>query len=469
MLTRRGFLAVAASSALAAGAAKTPLAKIEAIEHQGVLIRECGLAGERRADGVVPAHPNGLQVSANRWFLMYATRSFRGIDDDLSIAYQLRAGAPDGPILKEGFFARVEIDWNPEGGKGDYVRQLGHPVLFGVPKGARIAGKPVPSANVFVAKWRRSARLLDKKTNFLIRHAPNERLSLATQAVEWVQFRLNHAEDDIEIIQPAAVLRQKGYETGAAFCSAPVITINESFVQAVRFVRDGTQWADCMHFDGGRLACVKYAFNPAVRHYEWVETGPLFGGTGERLIEASLAHWGNDWVIGGRLSVAGVAWTRSDDPFKRIPARIHAPSPATTTPRTAYVWADGVLRLFTGDPTLSPNQKNPRDPLYCWDINPDAGFTASNRRVIFDSVAAGLPIRPEARPMIDMCKLLPHSGGRVQWIVHRVQVAAGDHTRPSSNSPTGEIPVVNDQEKAACAIYYARVHYSEALPDLWDF
>jgi hypothetical protein len=124
---------------------------------------------------------------------------------------------------------------------------------------------------------------------------------------------------------------------------------------------------------------------------------------------------------------------------------------------------------INSDQAISPNQKNPRDPLYCWDIDPERGFADSNRRVIFDSVAAGLPIRPDARPMIDMCKLLPHAGGREQWIVHRVHVAAGEHPRTSSSGVNLRIPVVNEQEKGACAIYYARVRYSESLPGLWEF
>ena len=44
------------------------------IEPEGFLIRDCGLPGETRADDVVPAHPNGIPVSRNRWLLVYATR-----------------------------------------------------------------------------------------------------------------------------------------------------------------------------------------------------------------------------------------------------------------------------------------------------------------------------------------------------------------------------------------------------------
>ena len=82
-----------------------------------------------------------------------------GVDDDRSIVYQLRSGAPDGPVVKEGFLARSINDWEPLGDGKKYVRQFGHPVAFGVPKGALIGGKPAAHGNVFVAKC---AALLQK-------------------------------------------------------------------------------------------------------------------------------------------------------------------------------------------------------------------------------------------------------------------------------------------------------------------
>ena len=35
-----------------------------------------------------------------------------------------------------------------------------------------------------------------------------------TQGVRWAQFRLNDREDDIEVVQAAAELRQQGWESG---------------------------------------------------------------------------------------------------------------------------------------------------------------------------------------------------------------------------------------------------------------
>ena len=103
------------------------------MDHKGVLIHECGLARERRGDDVFPAHPNGIRVSRGRFLLLYATRGFRGIDEDRSIIYQLRAGGFDGPVLKEGLLARSADDWRPLHNGQTYFRGHGHPTAFGVP------------------------------------------------------------------------------------------------------------------------------------------------------------------------------------------------------------------------------------------------------------------------------------------------------------------------------------------------
>ena len=156
-----------------------------------------------------------------------------------------------------------------------------------------------PSANVFVAKWRRTAWLpvLDREGQPC---RARQKPSLATQAVEWVQFRLNAAEDDIEVLQPVVLLRQKGFESGEPSARPPVKSMNQSFVQAVPYNREGTEWADCNHFEGGRIACLKYAFNPKLGRYEWLQTGPLLGGEAYGVFEGSLAQFGKQWILAAR-------------------------------------------------------------------------------------------------------------------------------------------------------------------------
>ena len=432
---------------------------IEHIEYRGKLIHECTLPGETRADDVFPAHPNAIQVSERRFLHVYATRTYRGGDDDLSIVYQLRDGAYDGPVLAEGILAKSINDWDPFDDGSAYVRQHGHPVAFGVPRGALIQGQPAPNANRFVAKWRVCARIVDPATGFLVSSRSHPALSERTQGVEWVQFRLNDAEDDIEIVQPAQRLRQRGYEEGNAFCSAAVLTMNQSFVQAVPFNADASEWADVNHFDGGRLAALKYRYNPQRGVYEWVEMGPLIE---EQLFEASLARYRGSWVISGRPHGGGaIGWFRTADPFGAASPSARPTSPVNSSPLTAYTYADGVLRVLTGDSTISPYGLN-RNPLYLWDIDPEHGFAASKRRAVFDIVAAGLPIPVESRPTSDMAKLLPHAGGKEQIIVYRVRSG-------TNNDPSHTGAVITPAEKETAGIYYAAVQYAETYPGVWQF
>jgi hypothetical protein len=125
---------------------------------------------------------------------------------------------------------------------------------------------------------------------------------------------------------------------------------------------------------------------------------------------------------------------------------------------TVYHCPDGALRMFGGDAQSSPYGRS-RDPLYCWEIDPDT-FAASNRRVVFDTVQAALPFRAAATPIADMCKLLPHQG-RTQYAVHRVRVRAIDHPYVSV--------LLNDAERAHSAIYYTELTYAQPYPDPWTF
>jgi len=453
-LSRRDF--VFGTAALGA-APFLRLAGIESIEPAGVLIRECTLPGETRADDVVPAHPNGIPVSRDRWLLIYATRGFRGVDDDLSIVYQLRRGEPDGAVVKEGFLARTANDWDPLGEGKKYVRQHGHPVVFGVPKGARVNGRAFAHANLFVAKWRVCARVLDA-SGALVHATESTDVGRQTQGVEWVQFRLNAAEDDLEIVRPVARMRQKGFESGPRFCGAADVThMNQSFTPPVPLNGDGSEWGDCNAFDGGRVGPLRYAYDARAGVYEWVQTGPLLSAPGVRLSEGSLAPWRDGWAISARVDKAGVAWARTDDPFGRAPEVAVTPLPETNSPLTLFRCADGALRVLTGE-------KGRRDPLFWWDVDPANGFAASNKRVLFESVRAGLPIRPASQPKVDMAKVLAGQG-RTQLVVHRVSVRSFNH--PYRNRPS--IPIINKEEKGACGIYATRITYAEAFPSPWEF
>jgi hypothetical protein len=137
------------------------------------------------------------------------------------------------------------------------------------------------------------------------------------------------------------------------------------------------------------------------------------------------------------------------------------PHPNSHAPHTAHLCPDGVVRLLVGDHTVSPH-RNARDPLYLWDVDPDHGFRLTRRQTVFDSVAAGLSIREEAIPRVDYGNLLPHMGGRVQHLVHRVRTKAVD-------LPDKTRTVVNLSEKAVHGIYHARLVYDHEFPGTWQF
>lgn len=458
---------------------------IERIEALGPLVTDCTLPGETKADEVWPAHPNGLPLSKDRWLLAYATRGYRFGDDDHSAVYQIRQGSPVGRVIKEGYFSRGHDQWQPLPDGRKYYKQHGHPVVFGVPRGALLRGRRVGHENVFVVKW----RILGIDI-----HEPGQWAGWAgkwpgrpqsTQGVEWMQFRLNDRGDDIEILQPARPLRQKGCEGGS-----PVIgytgdgqsleRMNQSFVPASPFNDDASEWADVNHFPGGRLAALKYRFDPAGGVYEWVQTGPWIssGDPDVSLFEASLVRGADAWIIAARKKLsertektaapetpagwgqvdfheAGAVWVRAEDPFQRVGAAVFPQGPRCfNVPMAAFRCGDGVVRLFSGDASLSTPPRGRRNPLRCWDIDQQT-FEASNHRVVFDALDyPGLPIRrsadkPEWTPACDMAKLLPHMGGREQILVHRIHL--------------------NRAENAHAGIYHEKIVYSEDCPPAWSF
>ena len=437
------------------------------IEHLGLLVGECTLPGETRADNIFCAQPNGIPLGADRWLLIYATRSYRLVDDENSIVYQIREGAPDGRVLREGFFARAHEGWDVLGDGRLLVKEHCHCSAFGVPRGAMIQGKPVPHANRFVASW----YALGKQWNG-DRLEHTDELLRRTLRAEWAQFKLNERGDDIEFLMPAQPMRQVGYESGPHFCSLPAIWTNNSFKNATPCNEEATEWVQVqgMGQEGDRcdgpgatafLAPVRFRFNPSRDLYEWVETGPPVGWPGP-IGEPSLLRYRDSWIFTGRTK-GPILWYRTDDLFGAHPpcAAIEMTHPNSHSPHTAHLCPDGVVRLLVGDHTVSPH-RNARDPLYLWDVDPDHGFRLTRRQTVFDSVAAGLSIRKEAIPRVDYGNLLPHTGGRVQHLVHRVRTKVVD-------LPDKTGTVVNLSEKAVHGIYHARLVYDHEFPGIWQF
>jgi len=428
---------------------------ITRIDVKGKLVHECTIPGETRADDVFPGHPNGTPLSKDRWLIIYATRGWRKVDDDRSIIYQLRKDRPDGPVLKEGLLRRAVDDWDPFGDGSRLLREHGHPVVFGVPKSAKVGGAPAPNGNVFVAKWRVNSKgMLDPATGAITR--PPEGYG-SMMAVEWVQFRLNDKEDDIEILQPVQRLRRKGCQEADICCTLDnPAGMNQTFVQAVPFNREATEWVDVCHC-GGMIFALKYGFDASSGRYEWVATSSPAGSTERPLSEASIARCDDTWLIGARSNDA-VAYIRTDDPFADVPKPVFR-RPAINCPVSMYRCADGVIRLLTGERATSPYGHG-RNPLYLWDVDPDT-LDPANPRVIFDNIAAGKLPR-EVGPRAEMGKILPHMGGRRQTIVWRVRAKSVMYSY-------GSLPPITDELKPPHGLYYAEVEYDADCPAAWEF
>jgi hypothetical protein len=228
------------------------------------------------------------------------------------------------------------------------------------------------------------------------------------------------------------------------------------------------------HFSRG-IAAIRLAFSPALGLYEWVQTGPLLEigrqsgvtadpGTPFRLTETSLLWHKNSWLIAARSAepgsknVPGTAWIRTDDLFRPLPKPVFPGTPRSNAPTGVFRCPDGVVRIITGDASLSP-YRNDRDPLYCWDVDVDDGFALSNRRVVFDITASNLFVRPDTSPRIDMPNLFTHVGGREQHLTFRVRLRR-------NKAPVTRI---SDEEKWRSALYHGRVVYEEVHPAAWQF
>ena len=117
-------------------------------------------------------------------------------------------------------------------------------------------------------------------------------------------------------------------------------------------------------------------------------------------------------------------------------------------------------------PTASPSRPTTRGgtPLYLWDIDPAQGFAATGHQVVFDSVAADLPISEEAGPVVDQGKIFPHAGGRTQVIAHRLRTGATfDASYGGRRNP------ISPAEQEVSGIYYAELDLGSEYPAAWSF
>lgn len=408
------------------------------LHAKGPYVLDAKLPGRTKAEGFMPSHTTCVQASKNRYLIVFATRGFCGIDDERDVVYQLRADSPDGPILQNKFLAKNLDHWQPANLKHPCMKILGTPIIFGVPKGAHQNNQPLPQQNVFVIKWYTYGKVVEDKKVLI-----DEDLTASTMHIEWLQCRLNEAEDDIEIISPISAMRQKGYEVGGLgenFCEQPNVKfMNHAMVPPVPFNAAADQWVEVDHFNGSHLAAVRYAFNKDTGLYEWVQMGPLLAGRHTEACICRIESFDQKpedqpaqeprWIISARAFTGGgqTAWWRMCDPFAPWQAAVYA-NPATWGPRTAFRCADDVVRIFSGSIAESPYGEK-RNPLFCWDVN-TSDFSLSNRQAVFDFYERGFYTQGDERladsqgPMAGFTKICPHQG-RKQLLTHRVTKAGG--------------------------------------------
>ena len=442
---------------------------ITRIEHKGKLLHECSIEGDTRKDGFFPGHINGCQLSQDRFLLLYTSRGWRGTDDNTSVIFQIRRDAYDGPLIKEGRLTRSIDDWDPlEDGKR-YIKAHVHPLIFGVPQKVLIDGRVPEHSGLFVVMWHRHGRYIDPSTGFMTSASNAGRgIGGATSVTEWTQVRLNETGDDLETIQPVQTLRQKGYSNGYAFCGGDVRSMGLTFTPPVPYNADASEWIGSSTFGtsfGSSVAVMKFTYDASSGLYEWSDMGAL---SVSGIFESSVARYKSSWIISARVRKSTrseyggpVAWMRTENPFMTLPDPVMPNYPASRSPSTAFTGVDDRLRLVTNDRNVSPYSHH-RNPLYLWDIDPSAGYAASDCRVVFDSVENDMPIREESRPVVDQGKIFPHSGGSSQIIAHRVRPVSVD-------DPAKTGVVINEAEKDICGIYYAEVILDGDYPGLWSF
>lgn len=455
---------------------------ITQVKNLGYYIDSCGLPGETKAEEVIPAQHNTLQLSRDRWFVFFNTRGFRGNDDHRSVVYQVRADHPRGKVLSEGYLDRQTMDWDPLGDGSKYVKLCTHLAAFGVPLGARIDGHEVAHAGTFAAFWTRFPRVFDAERNYLLHDAEAEVPDEGYRCV-WVQFELDESGDDIRIIQPLENLVERGYEDGPALCRHEHLNImNCGYVNPVPYNGDHTEWVFLMHWNRGNIdlegVCtpIRFRWDPARKRYAWDRTGPMLEGPGERgIFEGGIAPWKDDWLIAARTvprNTMGNAWFRMSDLFGDAPEPFLGEDIRTAAPRTIFRFADGAIRVLSTDQVASPyaaiDGPGVRMPLHFMEIDPDHDFRVVRTEVIFDSVDVGLPIRlKRGRPCAHFCQMIPHTGGTHGMVSFSVRPKA---LRGKAVSFTGEYKgLVRDEEIAVSGVYCSELTYDQEYPAQWDF
>jgi hypothetical protein len=259
----------------------------------------------------------------------------------------------------------------------------------------------------------------------------------------------------------------------------------KGFVPAVAASDDCSEWVDVnsVGYKGGAspggygpgtsLMTALYSFDPASCLYQWKSAGPV-SARGKN--EGSIARWRGKFVLiarqCGRASAEEIRtgtfrhfvnYFLTDDPVGEFPDFQPALDQPSWSPRTLFEGPDGGLWKLGGSRTHSPYAEE-RNPAFVSVIDPEKQFRVAAAQTICDAVETNPSI---PAPWVDFPKLLPHTGGREQWVIYRVRSnrlpnfkAAGEAVPASAATP---------EELAAAGIYASRIQYHEAQPARWNF
>ena len=372
---------------------------IRNIRHNGFFVDEPTIIGEQKSDGRCPNYSQGIQVSARRWLVVFDTVHARGRDCWFSIFYRLLDGGSDGPMIaEERLFEPTPFDTDTDGAV--LALSCGQPIVFGVARGATYAGRALPHANHFVLTWVQvPIRLL---ANGDSEHFPTDHPRVAEFArminTYHLQFRLNDAENALEIIEPPAMLVDPTGRTHRINGWTQPIPANpeaSSWLDSITVTQD----LDSINFAGyNGFAVIQYDFDQVRGLYEWRMTGDI--GQPPQNAAISETNLGalpdGDFVLAVRCfrPHGNTLWYRTSDPFSGF----GEPTLAPDTSGQRYVWMcpDGELRIFNNRQDVTP-YGDYRNPLYCFSVDPET-FVYRDRAVVLDTRALELPI---PNPFVD--------------------------------------------------------------------
>jgi len=400
-------------------------------KYRGDFVTDCTVPGEGKASGYLPAQPlsGAVRASANHWLFTYATLETSGWDLPRAIIVQIRRDRPDGPVVREVILADRDEAVDPLARGEKLLKAVGSAKVFGVPSGAKIAGRVPRHAGLFVARWYRKVfyPAEDGPINPATgrdRWPEGQVIANTIPPSEWVHFRFDPQRETIDMLGSVSPFVPTAYEADPLHPEATGLL--GGMLTALPTDEAATQWHDIGTIRRKQrgsadatlhLIAQRFTYDAERDRYRFETVGEPFGPIERHLSEASLARAADRWIVAARSNRidGSTLWFVSDDP-NRWPSEPAAVTPVSWGPRTLWRCGDGRLRLFAGDRDRSPYGEK-RNPLYAWEVDLVGGLPrVGEPTVVFDAAAHDIPFD---RPFADFAQVLEPMG-RIQPVVFRL-------------------------------------------------